>query len=52
VAWVPLSEAQAGAEADGTPWIYFDLEKDPLELKNLTEDPVRAGEIAELRKLM
>ena len=34
------------------PWLYFDLEKDPLELKNLAEDPARAGEIAELRKLM
>ena len=38
--------------ADGSPWLYFDLEKDPLELKNLAEDPARAGEIAELRKLM
>jgi arylsulfatase A-like enzyme len=38
--------------ADGTPWMYFDLERDPLELKNLAEDPARAGEIAELVKLM
>ncbi len=39
-------------KADGTPWMYFDLEKDPLELKNLAEDPARAGEIAALVKLM
>ena len=38
--------------AEGAPWMYFDLEKDPLELKNLAEDSARAGEIAELRKLM
>ncbi|AOS43100.1 Arylsulfatase [Lacunisphaera limnophila] len=37
---------------DGAPWLYFDLERDPLELKNLAEDPARAGEIAELVKLM
>jgi arylsulfatase A-like enzyme len=35
--------------ADGTPWLYFDLERDPGELKNLAEDPARAGEIATLR---
>jgi len=38
--------------ADGTPWCYFDLEKDPLEQCNLAEDPARAAEIAELVKLM
>ncbi len=38
--------------AAGSPWLYFDLERDPLELKNLAEEPVRAGEIAELRKLL
>jgi arylsulfatase A-like enzyme len=37
--------------ADGSPWFYFDLEKDSLELKNLVEDPARAGEIRELIKL-
>lgn len=36
----------------GMPWLYFDLERDPLELKNLAEDPARAGEIAELVRLM
>jgi len=38
--------------ADGTPWMYFDLEQDPLELKNIVEDPARAGEIAELKNLI
>ena len=37
---------------DGSPWIYFDLARDPLELVNLAEDPGRAGEIAELMRLM
>ena len=35
---------------DGTPWLFFDLEKDPLEMKNLAGDPARAGEIGELRR--
>jgi arylsulfatase A-like enzyme len=34
------------------PWLYFDLERDPLELHNLVDDPARAGEIAELVRLM
>jgi arylsulfatase A-like enzyme len=38
--------------ADGSPWMYFDLENDPLELKNLAEDPVRSAEIADLVRLM
>ena len=38
--------------ADGSPWLYFDLEHDPLERKNLAGDPARAGEIAELMRLM
>jgi arylsulfatase A-like enzyme len=32
----------------GEPWLYFDLEADPLELRNLAADPSRAGEIREL----
>lgn len=31
------------------PWLYFDLEQDRLEMKNLAGDPTRRGEIAELR---
>jgi arylsulfatase A-like enzyme len=38
--------------ADGTPWLYFDLERDPLEMKNLAADPGRAREIEELKRLM
>ncbi len=37
---------------DGTPWLFFDLEADPLEMKNLAGDPARAGEIEELRRLV
>lgn len=33
----------------GEPWLFFDLENDPLEMKNLAGDPARRGEIAELR---
>ncbi len=39
-------------KADGTPWLYFDLEKDPLEMTNLAEDPSRKAEVAELARLM
>ncbi|WP_091055085.1 sulfatase-like hydrolase/transferase [Opitutus sp. GAS368] len=39
-------------KADGTPWLYFDLEKDPMEMKNLAGDPARAGEIQGLIGLM
>jgi arylsulfatase A-like enzyme len=34
------------------PWLYFDLERDPLEQRNLVDDPARAQEIAGLVKLM
>lgn len=39
-------------EADGAerPWLFFDLSRDPLEMKNLAEDPARAGELAELAR--
>lgn len=41
-------------EADGRerPWLYFDLEQDPLEMRNLADDPARAGEIAEFLRVM
>lgn len=35
--------------ADGSPWLFFDLERDPLEQSNLVGDPARAEEIAGLR---
>jgi arylsulfatase A-like enzyme len=37
--------------SDGSPWLLFDLENDPLEMKNLAGDPARAREIAALRAL-
>jgi arylsulfatase A-like enzyme len=30
----------------GSPWLFFDLEKDPGEMRNLAEDPSYAAEIA------
>jgi arylsulfatase A-like enzyme len=33
---------------DRSPWLYFDLEEDPLEMRNLAADPSRAGEIGAL----
>jgi arylsulfatase A-like enzyme len=35
---------------DGSPWLFFDLERDPWERQNLVDDPDRADEIAELRQ--
>jgi arylsulfatase A-like enzyme len=37
---------------DGSPWLYFDLARDPLEMKNLATDPARRAEITELVRLM
>lgn len=52
VAWRGFRSAQHKLvlNEDGTPWLYFDLEQDPLEMKNLAGDPARSGEIEELRK--
>jgi arylsulfatase A-like enzyme len=36
---------------DGTPWLFFDLENDPHELRNLAQDAARAREMAELQAL-
>lgn len=35
--------------ADGSTWLFFDLEQDPGERQNLAADPARATEIARLR---
>jgi len=43
---------QAGSGQAGLPWLYFDLESDPLEMRNLVNEPDRTGEIEELRKLL
>jgi arylsulfatase A-like enzyme len=37
---------------DGSPWLYFDLERDPLELGNLAADPARADEIRALAAMV
>ena len=37
--------------ADGSPWLFFDLAADPPERVNLAADPARAAEIAALRSL-
>ncbi len=34
---------------DGSPWLFFDLENDPLEMTNLAGESARAEEIAALR---
>ena len=38
--------------ADGSPWLYFDLEKDPFELDNLVGQSSAAPEIDRLRQLL
>jgi arylsulfatase A-like enzyme len=35
---------------DGSPWLFFDLERDPFEMTNLVSDSERKGEIGELRQ--
>ena len=52
VAWRGFRSAQHKLvlNADGTPWLYFELERDPLEMKNLAGDPARRGEIEEMRR--
>jgi arylsulfatase A-like enzyme len=36
--------------ADGSPWLYFDLEQDPLETRNLAGHPEWQAEMAEFRR--
>lgn len=36
--------------ADGTPWLFFDLDEDPFELRNLVTVPSRRAELAALRE--
>lgn len=38
--------------ADGSPWLFFDLEADPFEMNNLAERRTSAAEIAELTELV
>ena len=37
---------------DGSPWLFFNLERDPLEETNLADEPAVRSEIAELKKLL
>jgi arylsulfatase A-like enzyme len=48
----PGSPSARSGHADGTPWLYFDLENDPHELRNLARDSARAREMAELQALV
>jgi len=54
VAWRGFRSAQHKLvlTEDGAPWLYFDLEKDPLEMKNLAGDPARQGEIEAFKRLI
>jgi arylsulfatase A-like enzyme len=36
----------------GTPWLFFDLESDPFEMKNLVSDRTRAGELRDLSRFL
>jgi arylsulfatase A-like enzyme len=48
-----LGSLPAGGSGQGLrPWLYFDLEKDPLELRNLAGEPERQAEIEELKRLL
>src|SRR5581483_4582845 len=38
--------------ADASPWLFFDLENDPLEQRNLAGEAVRSAEMADLRALI
>jgi arylsulfatase A-like enzyme len=46
------SHSAGSGQADGSPWLFFDLENDPHELRNLAPDASRAQEVAELRALI
>jgi arylsulfatase A-like enzyme len=47
------SSPQAGSgQADGTAWLFFDLENDPCELRNLASDAAWAREMAQLREFI
>jgi arylsulfatase A-like enzyme len=53
-AWTGVRTAARKLVLDGpgAPWLFYDLQKDPLEMRNLAGDPSRAGEIAGLRRLI
>jgi len=45
------AESMAGPARATEPWLFFDLENDPLELRNLAREAARTKEIEELRAL-
>jgi arylsulfatase A-like enzyme len=49
--WRGLRSAQRKLilNADGSPWLYFDLERDPCERENLVDRPAFAAAIAQWR---
>ena len=47
----PRSQADSQPRG-GDPWLFFDLEIDPLEMCNLAGDNTRRGEIASLRMMI
>jgi arylsulfatase A-like enzyme len=51
-AWrgVRTRERKLVLNADGTPWLFFDLERDPFEMNNLASDPARQRDLDELRR--
>ncbi len=53
-AWrgIRTRERKLVLNADGSPWLLFDLDRDPLELDNRAGDLGRAAEISALRGLL
>ena len=49
---VRTKERKLVLNADGSPWLFFDLERDPLEQRNLVSDGTRTREMVELRRRM
>lgn len=51
-AWRGMRTAQRKLvlNEDGSPWLFFDLENDPLEMRNLAGDPAWRAEIAQWRE--
>ena len=47
---VRTARRKLAVNADGTPWLYFDLEADPLERENLASDPARSSEIEDFSR--
>jgi arylsulfatase A-like enzyme len=39
-------------DSDGSPWLFFDLERDPWENENLVGEPARTAEIRHWRELV